>query len=92
MNDTEILKAALEKAITECNEIVIKDVASGCGIKHIKSNDLLVMCRNLIRKNPKYRLVKFVKSGQPDATASLFETGVITCMEYDTGVEECYQD
>ena len=49
MKDTEILKAALEKAITECNEIVIKDVASGCGIKHIKSNDLLVMCRNLMQ-------------------------------------------
>ena len=92
MKDTEILKAALEKAITEQNEIVIKEVAAGCGIKHIKSNDLLVMCRNLIRKNPEYRLVKFVKPEQPDATASLFETGVITCMKYDAGTEDYYQD
>ena len=92
MKDTEILKAALEKAITEQNEIIIKEVAIGCGIKHIKSNDLLVMCRNLIRKNPEYRLVKFVKPGQPDTTASLLETGVITRMEYDTGTEDCYQD
>lgn len=66
MKDTEILKAALEKAITEQNEIIIKEVATSCGIKHIKSNDLLVMCQNLIRKTPEYRLVKFVKPGQPD--------------------------
>ena len=92
MTNNEILKAALQKAIAESNEVVIKDVATACGIKHIKSNNLLVMCRNLIRKNPQYRLVKYIKPGQHDATASLFETGVITCMEYDTGIEECYQD
>lgn len=92
MTNNEILKTALEKAIEESNEVIIKDVAAAAGIKHIKSNDLLVICNNLIRKYPEYRLVKFVKQGQPDATASLFETGAITCMEYDDGTEECYQD
>ena len=87
MTNNEILKAALEKAITERNEIIIKDVAAAAGIKHIKSNDLLVMCNNLIRKHPEYRLVKFVEPGQSDATASLFQCGVITCMEYDNGNE-----
>lgn len=87
MTTNEILKAALEKAITERNEVIIKDVAANVGIKHIKSNDLLVICNKIISNNPEYRLVKFVEPGQSDATASLFQCGVITCMEYDDGRE-----
>ena len=77
MKDTEILKAALEKAITERNIIILKDVAAECSIKHIKTNDLLVMCNNLVRKNPEYKLYRLIYKGQPEATASLFQTGAL---------------
>lgn len=77
MTTNQTLKAALEKAITECNIIILKDVAAECGIKHIKTNDLFVMCNNLIRKNPEFKLVKLIYKGKPDATASLFQTGAL---------------
>ena len=77
MKDTEILKAALEKAITERNTIILKDIAAECSIKHIKTNDLLVMCNNLVRKNPEYKLYRLIYKGQPEATASLFQTGAL---------------
>lgn len=87
MKDTEILKAALEKALSECNEVHIKDVAAECGIKHIKTNDLLVMCKNLLRKYPEYRLVKFLEPGQRPESVCIFQAGVLTCCEYDDGRE-----
>lgn len=88
MKDTEVLKQALEKAVNECTEVRIKEVAASCGIKHIKSNDLRVMCASIIKAHPEYRLVQFTDGwdGNP-STLSLFEHGVITCCEYDDGSE-----
>lgn len=83
MKDTKILKAALEKALRESNEVHIKDTAAACGIKHINTNDLLVLCKNLIRKFPDYRLIKFLEIGQRPQSVSLFESGVLTCCNYN---------
>lgn len=86
----EALKNALEQAIIGRSEVRIKEVMKSVGVSHVAANDLLVMCNNIIRKNPIYRLVKFVKPGQNPQTASLQECGVFTCCEYDDGSEECY--
>lgn len=84
MKDTQILKIAIENAYNDYNEIVIKDIAKKCNIQHINSNDLCVLCRNFCRKHPEYRLVKIVPNlHQNPSTYSLFEYGVLTCIEYD---------
>lgn len=88
MKETQILKAALRKALTESNEVHIKDVAAACGIKHIKTNDLLVICKNLLREYPEYRLAKFLEPGQRPESVSIFEAGVLTCCEYDDSAAE----
>ena len=87
----EQLKEALEQAILDSNEVKIKEVMQSVGISHVAANDLAVMCKNIIRKHPEYRIVKFVEPGQNPKTASLQECGVLTCCEYDNGSEECYQ-
>lgn len=87
----EALKKALEQAVIDSNEVKIKEVMQNVGINHIAANDLAVMCKNITRKHPKYRLIKFIEPGQNPKTASLQECGVLTCCEYDDGSEECYQ-
>lgn len=87
----EKLKQALEKAIADSNEVKIKAVMQSVGISHVAANDLAVMCKNIIRNHPEYRIVKFVEPGQNTKTASLQEYGVLTCCEYDDGSEECYK-
>ena len=87
----EALKNALEQAIMDRNEVSIKEVMQSVGISHVAANDLMVMCKNIIRNNPGYRIVKFVPAGQNPKTASLQECGVLTCCEYDNGSEECYK-
>jgi len=88
MKDTEKLNKALEKALSERYEVSIKETMQKCNIKHIQSNDLMVMCTNLLRKHPEYRLVKFVSDLHGNsATQSLQECGVLTCLEYDDGNE-----
>ena len=81
----EVLKNALEQAIIDRSEVRIKEVMQSVGISHVAANDLMVMCKNIMRRNPGYRLVKFVKPGQNPQTASLQECGVLTCCEYDDG-------
>lgn len=87
----EALKNALEQAVIDSNEVKIKAVMQSVDISHVAANDLAVMCKNIIRKHPEYRIVKFVALGQNPKTASLQECGVLTCCEYDDGSEECYQ-
>ena len=87
----EALKNALEQAVIDSNEVRIKEVMQSVGISHVAANDLMVMCKNIIRNNPEYRIVKFIEPGQNPKTASLQECGVLTCCEYDNGSEECYQ-
>lgn len=87
----EALKNALEQAIMDSNEVKIKEVMQSVGITHVAANDLAVICKNIVRKHPEYRIVKFVAPGQNPQTASLQECGVLTCCEYDNGSEECYQ-
>lgn len=82
----EALKNALEQAVIDSNE-----VRQSVGISHVAANDLAVMCKNIIRNHPGYRIVKFIEPGQNSKTASLQECGVLTCCEYDNGSEECYQ-
>lgn len=77
------LKQALEQAVVDSNEVKIKKVMQSVGISHINANDLLVMCKNIIRKNPEYRIVRFVEQGQNPKTASLQECGVLTCCKYE---------
>ena len=72
MKDIEIFKAALEKAITERNIIILKDVAAECSIKHIKTNDLLVMCNNLVRKNPEYSYTGSFTKASPKQPPAYF--------------------
>lgn len=87
----EKLQKALEQAVADSNEVNIKEVMKSVGISHVAANDLMVMCQNIIRKHPEYRIVKFVEPGQNPEIASLQECGVLTCCEYDNGSEECYQ-
>ena len=60
----EALKNALEQAVIDSNEVRIKEVMQSVGISHVAANDLAVMCKNIIRNNPEYRLVKFIEPGQ----------------------------
>ena len=87
----EQLKQALEQAVMDRNEVIIKEVMQSVGISHVAANDLAVMCKNITRNNPGYRIVKFTEPGQNPKTASLQECGVLTCCEYDNGSEECYK-
>ena len=87
----EQLKQALEQAIVDSNEVKIKEVMQSVGISHVAANDLMVMCKNIIRNHPGCRIVKFIELGQNPKTASLQECGVLTCCEYDNGSEECYK-
>ena len=87
----EQLKQALEQAVMDRNEVIIKEVMQSVGISHVAANDLMAMCKNITRNNPGYRIVKFTEPGQNPKTASLQECGVLTCCEYDNGSEECYK-
>ena len=79
----EALKNALEQAVIDSNEVRIKEVMQSVGISHVAANDLAVMCKNIIRNHPGYRIVKFIEPGQNPKTASLQECGVLICCEYE---------
>lgn len=59
----EQLKQALEQAIMDSNEVNIKEVMKSVGISHVAANDLMVMCKNIVRKHPEYRIVRFIEPG-----------------------------
>lgn len=83
MKDTEILKTALEKALRESNEVHIKDVALKLNIKHINTDELIKICKCLLKTFLEYKLIKFLSPGQRPESVSLFESGVLTCCKYD---------
>ena len=82
MKDTQRLKEALLKAIEvdTMTVIPIHDIALKIGLRHVPSNDIYVMVRNICRKHPEYHLVAFTSPGKP---WSVFVDGVLTCCDFE---------
>lgn len=81
LSDTQQLKFAVMEALEEMTEVRIRDVAYSIGLNHVQSNDISVLCDNLLRRYPDYRLIMMLD--HPNAGSSAFQNATLTCCEYD---------
>lgn len=81
--EKERLYKVLEKAVSEKNEIHLKEEMTAAGIGRVCTADLREVCVKITKAHPECRIVRFVS--RINEPASLYENGVLTCCEYDDG-------
>lgn len=69
------------------NEISIKEVAQSAGVTRLTSEEIREIVFRFQKSYPEYRLVLFSDTSDKMRYASLWENGVLTCLEYDDGSE-----
>jgi|GEM_PF-3987380 len=70
---------------TGLREIALREVANANGINHIKRQDALDILKLFVKRNPTYRTALMISS--PNAKGSIFTTGVVTELQYETEEE-----
>ena len=81
LSDTQKLKYATIEALQEMTEVRVRDVAYSIGLTHVASDDVRVMCENLLKRYPDYRMVMMLD--HPDQVASAFMNATLTSCEYE---------
>lgn len=81
----EVVMKELKRRSKEYKEINLKETAQFVGINRLSSFDCREIIDRFVKENPTYKPVKICTQSQLNnpATASLWETCVLTELEYD---------